>query len=274
MSDLNINYITPNVAIRDTARVLGIPYAVSEKISSKFNDGTFDECLKNNEDIVEKYNDYSELFRIAARISGRVRNYSMHAGGVVVFDNKVSDYAPMKLGSNNEHVIQVDKKVVEEIGGVKFDILGVKTLAMVQEAMTLSGMSVDDLSINNPDFYNDTGMYELLGAAKTNGCFQVESGGMKDLLVRLKPSNLEDVSAVLALYRPDSMPMLEEFIHNKHNPDDITYIHPDMKPILESTYGCMIYQEQLMDIVRIFGGRTYGGADKFRKGIGKKIKNL
>lgn len=100
--------------------------------------------------------------------------------------------------------------------------------------------------------------------------FQVESQGMKDLLVRLQPSNLEDVSAVLALYRPDSMGALDEYIECKHGRQEVKYIHPDMKPILESTYGCMIYQEQLMDIVRKFGGRTYGGADKFRKAIGKK----
>ena len=105
----------------------------------------------------------------------------------------------------------------------------------------------------------------------TNGVFQVESAGMKDLLLRLQATNMEDLSAVLALYRPDSMGALEEFIECKHDPSKVKYIHPDMKPILESTYGCMIYQEQLLDIVRTFGGRTYGGADLFRKAIGKLL---
>ena len=176
----------------------------------------------------------------------------------------------MKLGSKGEHVIQVDKKKVEEIGIIKFDVLGVATLAAVQEAMEDIGLSEWDLSINNPEFANDTAMYELLASARTNGVFQVESSGMRDLLLRLKPTNLEDVSAVLALYRPDSMGALEDYIERKNGGKAITYIHPDMEPILQKTYGCLIYQEQLMDVVRKFGGRSYGGADKFRKAIGKK----
>ena len=116
--------------------------------------------------------------------------------------------------------------------------------------------------------------YELLQKALTNGVFQVESSGMKDLLLRLKPENLEDLSAVLALYRPDSMSMLEDYIYYKHNPSEIKYWHQDMELLLKKTYGCIIYQEEIMDIVRVFGGRTYGGADKFRKGIGKKDKEL
>ena len=113
-------------------------------------------------------------------------------------------------------------------------------------------------------------MYKLLCSADTNGVFQVESQGMKDLIQRLQPSSLEDVSAVLALYRPDSMGALEEYIDCKHGRKKVHYIHPDMEPILKDTYGCIIYQEEVMEIVRKFGGRTYGGADKFRKAIGKK----
>ena len=263
------------MAIKDVGRVLGVPYKITTKIASKFNFDTFEECMENNKDLVEEFSgEYSELFRVAARISNRVRNVSMHAGGVCIFDKGVNEYMGMKLGSNDEHVIQVDKKIIEELGGVKFDILGVKTLALVQEAMEIVGLTSEQLSINNPEFANDEKMYEVLRQAKTNGVFQTESGGMKDLLLRLQPSSLEDVSAVLALYRPDSMPLLEDFIHNKHHPEDQTYLHPDMEEILSPTYGCMIYQEELMDIVRKFGGRSYGGADKFRKGIGKKDKEL
>lgn len=117
---------------------------------------------------------------------------------------------------------------------------------------------------------NDTATYDLLASGKTDGVFQVESQGMKDILMRLKPTNIDDVSAVLALYRPDSMGMVNQFIHNKIHPEDITYIHPDMQPILKNSYGCLIYQEEVMEITRVFGGRTYGGADLFRKAIGKK----
>lgn len=267
---INYSYITPIVAIKDVGKVLGIPYSVCDRISKKFTYKTFEECIENNKSLLDDYSEYNELFRIASHISGRLRNVSIHAGGVGIVDTKITDYMPMKLGSKGEHVIQVDKKKVEEIGIIKFDVLGVATLAAVQEAMEDIGLSEWDLSINNPEFANDTAMYELLASARTNGVFQVESSGMRDLLLRLKPTNLEDVSAVLALYRPDSMGALEDYIERKNGGKAITYIHPDMEPILKKTYGCMIYQEQLMDVVRKFGGRSYGGADKFRKAIGKK----
>ena len=267
---INYSYITPIVAIKDVGKVLGIPYSVCDRISKKFTYKTFEECIENNKSLLDDYSEYNELFRIASHISGRLRNVSIHAGGVGIVDTKITDYMPMKLGSKGEHVIQVDKKKVEEIGIIKFDVLGVATLAAVQEAMEDIGLSEWDLSINNPEFANDTAMYELLASARTNGVFQVESSGMRDLLLRLKPTNLEDVSAVLALYRPDSMGALEDYIERKNGGKAITYIHPDMEPILQKTYGCLIYQEQLMDVVRKFGGRSYGGADKFRKAIGKK----
>lgn len=267
---INYSYITPIVAIKDVGKVLGIPYSVCDRISKKFTYKTFEECIENNKSLLDDYSEYDELFRIASHISGRLRNVSIHAGGVGIVDAKITDYMPMKLGSKGEHVIQVDKKKVEEIGIIKFDVLGVSTLAVVQEAMKDIGLSEWDLSVNNPEFANDTAMYELLASARTNGVFQVESSGMRDLLLRLKPTNLEDVSAVLALYRPDSMGALEDYINRKNGEKAITYIHPDMEPILKKTYGCMIYQEQLMDVVRKFGGRSYGGADKFRKAIGKK----
>lgn len=271
---INFSYITPVVAIKDVARVLGIPYFVSDKISKKFVYETFEECVANNPNLYEEYIDYKELFDIASKISGRVRNASIHAGGVGIVDTKITDYMAMKVGNKGEHVIQVDKKKVEEIGIIKFDILGVATLGVVQEVMHEVGLTPWDLNINNPKFANDEATFKLLQSARTNGVFQVESQGMKDLLLRLQPTSLEDVSAILALYRPDSMAMLEDYIYYKHHPDEITYWHSDMIPLLEKTYGCIIYQEEIMDIVRVMGGRTYGGADKFRKGIGKKDKTL
>ena len=270
---LNVSYITPNVAIKDVGRVMKIPYAVCEKISSKFTADTFDECLKMNREIAGNP-EYAELLRIAGQISGRVRNMSMHAGGVCVSNKEITDYMPMKLGANGEHVIQADKKMVEKLGLVKNDILGVSNLAIVQDTLVFAEQSQDLLSADRGVFKSDTATYQLLCAAKTNLVFQCESGGMKDLLLRLQPTNVEDVSAVLALYRPDSMSMLDEFIENKHHPDRIHYLHPDMEPILRSTYNCCIYQEQIMEIVRVFGGRTYGGADKFRKAISSKNREM
>lgn len=267
---INFSYITPVVAIKDVGKILGFKYNERDKLSKKFSYNTFQECIDNNINYLSEHPEYSELLDIAGKLSGRVKTVSCHAGGVGIVDTDISDYMAMKLGSDGEHVIQVDKRLVEQIGIIKFDILGVQTLKMVQEIQNDLHLSEYDININNPKFENDRSPFELLNKALTNGVFQVESTGMKDLLLRLQATNMEDLSAILALYRPDSMGALEEFIKCKHDPSLVTYIHPDMKPILESTYGCMIYQEQLLDIVRTFGGRSYGGADLFRKAIGKK----
>lgn len=268
---INFSYITPVVAIKDVGKILGFKYAEMDKLSKRFTYETFAECIEHNKSYLAEHPEYSELLDIAGKLSGRVKTVSCHAGGVGIVDTDISDYMAMKLGSKGEHVIQVDKRLIEEIGIIKFDILGVKTLSLVQEIQEDLGLSDYDIDINNPEFENDKESYSILSKALTNGVFQVESAGMKDLLLRLQPDNMEDLSAILALYRPDSMGALEEFIECKHNPSKVKYIHPDMKPILESTYGCMIYQEQLLDIVRKFGGRTYGGADLFRKAIGKLL---
>jgi len=277
---LNINEITPLIAIKDVGRVIkdenGKPKlssVVVNNISKLFTEKTFDECIKLNENAISKYEGevYEELFDVARMLSNRVRHISTHAGGVGIVNTIMYDYMPMTLTDKGEQVIQVDKVVIEEIGIIKFDILGLNTLNIIGGVKKSVGLTDWDLDPNNKNFINDAKMYELLQSGKTNNVFQVESQGMKELLVRLKPTSLEDVSAVLALYRPDSMNYLEDYIYYKNNKDiEIKYIHEDMKPILKKTYGQMIYQESLMEIVRKFGGRTYGGADKFRKGIGKK----
>lgn len=270
---INFSFITPVVALKDVGKVLGFPYKEMDKLSKTFIYPTFEECLANNPDIA-KEEKYQELFDIASHLSGRVKTTSIHAGGVGIVDGKVTDFMPMKLGPDNEHVIQVDKRLVEEVGIIKYDILGVASLGLVQEAQNDAGVSDWELNINNPEFEFDADSYKLLSSAMTNGVFQVESAGMKDLLLRLQPTELSQISAVLALYRPDSMGALEEYIECSKHPEKVTYIHPDMEPILKETYGCMIYQEQLLDIVRKFGGRSYGGADLFRKAIGKKNVEL
>lgn len=271
---INFSYITPVVAIKDVGKILGFKYNEMDKLSKKFSYNTFQECIDNNINYLSEHPEYSELLDIAGKLSGRVKTVSCHAGGVGIVDTDINDYMAMKLGSDGEHVIQVDKRLVEQIGIIKFDILGVQTLKMVQEIQNDLHLSEYDININNPKFENDRSPFELLNKALTNGVFQVESAGMKDLLLRLQATNMEDLSAVLALYRPDSMGALEEFIKCKHDPSLVTYIHPDMKPILESTYGQCIYQEQIMEIVRVFGGRRYGGSDKYRKAIGKKMPEL
>lgn len=176
------------------------------------------------------------------------------------------------------HVIQVDKHYVEDIGIVKFDLLGVATLNLVKEIKDDLHLDPWDYDINNPEFENDRPTYELLASGKTNGVFQVESAGMKDLLIRLKPKleqlDFEVISVILALYRPDSMGALDEYVEMATGGSRPPSIHPDMDEILKDTNYCMIYQEQLLDIVKKFGGRTYGQADLFRKAIGKKLPEL
>ena len=270
---INFSFITPVVALKDTGKVLGFPYKEMDKLSKSFVYPTFEECLANNQEAANNPK-YQELFDIASHLSGRVKTTSIHAGGVGIVDGKVTNFMPMKLGPEGEHVIQVDKRLVEEIGIIKYDILGVASLGLVQETQNGAGVSDWEININNPDFEFDAESYSLLSSAMTNGVFQVESAGMKDLLTRLQPTELSQISAVLALYRPDSMGALEEYIECSKHPEKVTYIHPDMEPILKETYGCMIYQEQLLDIVRKFGGRSYGGADLFRKAIGKKNVEL
>ena len=275
---INYSYITPTVAITDVGKILGFPYNQMQKLSQKFTFDKWDDCMKANPNLLADNPQYAELFDIAKHLSGRVKTVSIHAGGVGIVDTTINDYMPMKIGTKGEHVIQVDKHYVEDIGIVKFDLLGVATLNLVKEIKDDLHLDPWDYDINNPEFENDRATYELLASGKTNGVFQVESAGMKDLLIRLKPKleqlDFEVISVILALYRPDSMGALDEYVEMATGGSRPPSIHPDMDEILKDTNYCMIYQEQLLDIVKKFGGRTYGGADLFRKAIGKKIVEL
>lgn len=275
---INYSYITPTVAITDVGKILGFPYNHMQKLSQKFTFDKWDDCMKANPNLLADNPQYADLFDIAKHLSGRVKTVSIHAGGVGIVDTTINDYMPMKIGTKGEHVIQVDKHYVEDIGIVKFDLLGVATLNLVKEIKDDLHLNPWDYDINNPEFENDRATYELLASGKTNGVFQVESAGMKDLLIRLKPKleqlDFEVISVILALYRPDSMGALDEYVEMATGGSRPPSIHPDMDEILKDTNYCMIYQEQLLDIVKKFGGRTYGGADLFRKAIGKKIVEL
>lgn len=275
---INYSYITPTVAITDVGKILGFPYNQMQKLSQKFTFDKWDDCMKANPNLLADNPQYADLFDIANHLSGRVKTVSIHAGGVGIVDTTINDYMPMKIGTKGEHVIQVDKHYVEDIGIVKFDLLGVATLNLVKEIKDDLHLNPWDYDINNPEFENDRPTYELLASGKTNGVFQVESAGMKDLLIRLKPKleqlDFEVISVILALYRPDSMGALDEYVEMATGGSRPPSIHPDMDEILKDTNYCMIYQEQLLDIVKKFGGRTYGQADLFRKAIGKKLPEL
>lgn len=271
---LNFSYITPTVAIQDVGKVLGFEYNEMHKLSSKFAFKTFKDCVDNNKTLLEENPKYTELFDIAGHLSGRVKTVSTHAGGVGIVDTSISDYMGMKLGEKGEHVIEVDKHDIENIGIIKFDILGVRTLSVEHEALHDIGIPEEQLDVRDKYFINDEKTYKLIDSMMTDGVFQLESAGAKDLLARVQPKTLNDISAVLALDRPDALQYADDFIAVMHGEKEADYIHPDMQPILKDTYGAMLFQEELMNIVRKFGGRTMGGADLFRKAIGKKDINL
>lgn len=291
---LNLTYITDKMAVKDVAKALKIPYKFSEQITPYFENDGIEETYKKNKREVDRIirqakhvmsrveaideQEFDRLIEIASKITGRVRQTSIHACALGIVDEEITDYMAMHISIDEDgfeqQVIQVDKRMLERIGIVKMDLLGVKTLNVVAETLRMIGKNSSYIDITNEEVLTNKKMYELLSKGDTDGVFQVESYGMKELCKRIQPSNIGDISAILALYRPDTMSVLESYINRKNGFEKISYIHDDMKEILSESYGLQIYQEQTMGIVRKFGGRTYGGADIFRKAIGQKLPEL
>lgn len=266
---MNIVYTTPVTSIQDVGKVLGFPYAEIRKISEKFVQKTWKDCLEANPEVVENPK-YKELLDIASHINGRPRGYGIHAGGVIVCRHPYYEYIGIRHGTDGEHVISVDKVMDEKIGLVKFDILGVASLVAIDEAKREDNIPDWEIDINNPEFENDKATYNLICSGKTDNLFQIESSGMKDLVAQLQPRSIEELSALIALYRPDAMPSIPTYVDCKYHPEHIHYFHPDMEPIFRSTYGVNIYQEQSMKLTKVFGGRNDAGADRMRKCLAKK----
>lgn len=286
----NFTYLTDKMAVKDVAKAIGIPYKFSEQITPYFDDGSVQDSYNKNKKAIDnvikqaKFNQqnnqrvdtslFDRLIEIASKISGRVRQTSIHACALGIVDEEITDYMAMHMSVDDDgfeqQVIQVDKRMLEEIGIVKMDILGIKTLNVVGETLKLIGKNSSYIDTNDERVVSDSKMYDLISSGNTDGIFQVESYGMKELCKRIRPDNVGDISAILALYRPDTMSVLESYIARKNGREKITYIHDDFIPILGETYGLQIYQEQTLGIVRKFGGRSYGKADMFRRAIGKK----
>lgn len=266
---MNIVYTTPVTSIQDVGKVLGFPYAEIRKISEKFVQKTWKDCLEANPEVVENPK-YKELLDIASHINGRPRGYGIHAGGVIVCRHPYYEYIGIRHGTDGEHVISVDKVMDEKIGLVKFDILGVVSLVAIDEAKREDNIPDWEIDINNPEFENDKATYDLICSGRTDNLFQIESSGMKDLVAQLQPRSIEELSALIALYRPDAMPSIPTYVDCKYHPEHIHYFHPDMEPIFRSTYGVNIYQEQSMKLTKVFGGRNDAGADRMRKCLAKK----
>lgn len=266
---MNIVYTTPVTSIQDVGKVLGFPYAEIRKISEKFVQKAWKDCLEANPEVAENPR-YKELLDIAEHINGRPRGYGIHAGGVIVCRHPYYEYIGIRHGTDGEHVISVDKAMDEKIGLVKFDILGVASLVAIDEAKREDNIPDWEIDINNPEFENDKASYDLICSGRTDNLFQIESSGMKDLVAQLQPKSVEELSALIALYRPDAMPSIPTYVDCKYHPEHIHYFHPDMEPIFRSTYGVNIYQEQSMKLTKVFGGRNDAGADRMRKCLAKK----
>ncbi len=264
--------------IRDVGRVLDMPYGEVDRIAKLVPatlNITLEEAIRQEPRLKEMQDgnpQVKRLMAIARSLEGLTRHASMHAAGVVIADRPLTHFCPLYRGPNGEAITQFDMKSVEEIGLVKFDFLGLKTLTVIDIALKIIKRTRDrELKVEDIPL-EDTQVYQKLSQGDGLGIFQLESGGMRDLLVRLKPNCFEDIIALVALYRPGPLGsgMVEDFINRKHNKTEISYVLESLRPILEATYGVIVYQEQVMQIASALANFTLGDADLLRRAMGKK----
>lgn len=268
--------------IRDVGRVMDLPYAFVDGIAKGIPNEpgmsvTIDRALQMNSELRANYeNDETvkRLIDMSKRLEGLPRHASTHAAGVVISQNSMDNYVPLARGVDGMITTQFTMTTIEELGLLKMDFLGLRTLTVIQNAVRLAernhGVTID---IDHVDF-DDGNVYESLGTGKTEGVFQLESAGMKNFIKELKPRSLEDVIAGIALYRPGPMDFIPSYIRGKNSMGKITYDCPQLQPILEPTYGCIVYQEQVMQIVRDLAGYTLGRSDLVRRAMSKKKQSV
>ena len=268
--------------IRDAGRVLGQPYGFVDRIAKQvpFEIGiTLDKALDQEDELAKMYQDDEEvrsIIDLAKSLEGLVRNAGKHAGGVVIAPHKLTDFTPLYCEEGGANAVtQFDKDDVEAAGLVKFDFLGLKTLTIIDWAVQIANARDPDTNIDITEIpMQDAKTFELLRACKTRAVFQLESRGMSDLVKRMQPDHFDDLVALVALFRPGPLQsgMVDDFITRKHDLSkrEIDYLHPDLKSVLEPTYGVILYQEQVMQIAQVLAGYTLGGADLLRRAMGKK----
>ncbi len=262
--------------IRDVARVLDLPYNFADSISKMIPNElniTLDRALDLNPELRKLYEQDEQvhyLIDMCKRLEGLPRHTSMHAAGVVICQKPADEFVPLSRGSDGSITTQFTMTTIEELGLLKMDFLGLRTLTVINNAVKnvekTHGIYID---VDNID-YDDKKVLASLGTGKTDGVFQLESQGMKNFMKELKPQNLEDVIAGISLYRPGPMDFIPSYIKGKSNPDKVTYATPQLEHILQPTYGCIVYQEQVMQIVRDLGGYTMGRSDLVRRAMSKK----
>ena len=261
-------------AVRDVGRVMGLPYQAADKVSKLIPFGlhvTLDGALKDNSDLTSLYNSDSDVRRLidtARKIEGMPRHASTHAAGVVISDRPVSDYVPVQL-NGDAVVTQYTMTVLESLGLLKIDFLGLRNLTVIRDAERSVREYEPNFNINKIPI-DDPAVFEMMSAGDAAGVFQFESAGMRQVLTRLMPESIEDMIAVISLYRPGPMDSIPRYIECRHNPQKVTYKHPILKDILDVTYGCIVYQEQVMEICRKMAGYSYGRADLVRRAMAKK----
>lgn len=261
-------------SIRDVGRVMGLPYAtvdaVSKMVPSELHI-TLDKALQNSKSLRERYESDPQvktLIDMARKLEGMPRNTSTHAAGVVITDKPVSAYVP--LAKNGDAVVcQYTMTTLEELGLLKMDFLGLRNLSVIHDAEQMIREKHPDFSaahvpIDAPE------VFQMLTDGRTDGVFQFESAGMRNVIMQLRPESIEDLIAVISLYRPGPMESIPRYIENRHHPEKITYRHPLLEPILKVTYGCIVYQEQVMQIFRTLAGYSLGRADIVRRAMSKK----
>ena len=266
--------------IRDVGRALDLPYArvdsIAKMVPNELNI-TIKKALDMNRELRNLYEEDPEvhyLIDMSRRLEGLPRHTSMHAAGVVISQKEVDEYVPLSRASDGSITTQFTMTTLEELGLLKMDFLGLRTLTVIQNAVKLAqkteGRVIDIDQID----YNDPKVLELIGSGKTEGVFQLESGGMKNFMKELKPRSLEDIIAGISLYRPGPMDFIPRYIRGKDHPETVTYDCPQLEEILKPTYGCIVYQEQVMQIVRDLAGYTLGRSDLVRRAMSKKKESV
>jgi DNA polymerase-3 subunit alpha len=268
--------------IRDVGRALDIPLhevdAIAKMVPDVLNIG-LDDALEREprlKELARKKPEIDDLIRICRVLEGLPRHASTHAAGVVIADRPLVEYMPLYKGKKGEVVTQFDMKCVEKIGLVKFDFLGLRNLTVIENTLSLiaaQGVAAPDLSTLD---FKDVATYQLLASGETTGVFQLESSGMKDLMVRLKPGSFDEIIALVALYRPGPLEsgMVDDFVDRKHGKKAVEYLVPQLEPILKETFGVIVYQEQVMKIASVLANYSMAEADDLRKAMGKKIPKI
>lgn len=262
--------------IRDVGRVMDLPYNFVDNIAKNIPTEpgiTIEKALQKNPELRKMYEtdeSVQKLIDMSKRLEGLPRHTSMHAAGVVISQRSMDEFVPLSKGSDGTIVTEFTMTTIEELGLLKMDFLGLRTLTVIQNAVRLAEKSTGKkIDIDKIDF-DDKAVLDSLGTGHTDGIFQLESAGMKNFMKELKPQSLEDIIAGISLYRPGPMDFIPKYIKGKDHPDEITYDCPQLEPILAPTYGCIVYQEQVMQIVRDLAGYTLGRSDLVRRAMSKK----